>query len=170
MRDPDPRPATVPGPGPDPDNDDDDDDDALRTILARARVIGLVGASANPDRPSHRVGQYLARLGYRVVGVNPGLAGQGLFGQTVVARITDLPPETDLVDLFRRAEDIPPAVAEALDALPALRTIWMQLGIRSAAAAAAARAHGLAVVQDRCPAIEIPRLFPGGLRIGAGPS
>jgi predicted CoA-binding protein len=148
----------------------DPDDTALRAILSRARVIGLVGASANPDRPSHRVGHYLARLGYRVIGVNPGLAGQSLFGQPVVARIADLPPETDLLDLFRRSEDIPPAVDEALDALPGLRTVWMQLGIRNADAAAAARARGIDVVQDRCPAIEIPRLFPGGLRIGAGPA
>jgi hypothetical protein len=148
-------------------NTPDPDDVALRAILARARVIGLVGASANPDRPSHRVGNDLARLGYRVTGVNPGLAGQSLFGQPVVARIADLPPETDLLDLFRRAEDIPPAVAEALDALPALRTVWMQLGIRNADAAAAATARGLDVVQDRCPAIEIPRLFPPGWRVGA---
>lgn len=146
------------------------DDTALRDILARTRVIGLVGASANPDRPSHRVGNYLARLGYRVIGVNPGLAGQSLFGQPVAARISDLPPETDFLDLFRRSEDVPPAVAEALAALPALQTVWMQLGIRNADAAAAARARGLDVVQDRCPAIEIPRLFPRGLRIGAGPA
>ena len=133
-------------------------------------MIGLVGASANPDRPSHRVGHHLAGLGYRVIGVNPGLAGQSLFGQPVVARITDLPPETDMIDLFRRSEDVPPAVSEALDALPGLRTVWMQLGIRNADAAGAARARGIDVVQDRCPAIEIPRLFPGGLRIGTGPA
>jgi hypothetical protein len=133
-------------------------------------VIGLVGASANPDRASHRVGNYLARLGYRVIGVNPGLAGQTLFGQPVVARIASLPPETDTLDLFRRTEDVPPAVAEALAALPALQTVWMQLGIRNEDAAAAARARGVDVVQDRCPAIEIPRLFPGGWRPGTGPA
>jgi hypothetical protein len=149
---------------PDPDGSDDA---TLRAALGGARVIGLVGASANPDRPSRRVGEYLTALGYRVIGVNPGLAGQSLFGQRVVARITDLPPETDTLDLFRRAEDVPAAVDEALVALPGLRTVWMQLGIRNADAAAAARARGLTVVQDRCPAIEIPRLFPVGWRPGA---
>jgi len=148
----------------------DPDDDALRAILSRARVIGLVGASANPGRASHRVGHYLARLGYRVIGVNPGLAGQALFGQTVVARVADLPPETDTLDLFRRSEDVPPAVDEALAALPRLRTVWMQLGIRNDDAATAAHARGIDVVQDRCPAIEIPRLFPSGWRPDTAPA
>jgi uncharacterized protein len=139
------------------------DDDILRDTLAEARVIGLVGVSANPDRPSRRVGDYLVRQGYRVIGVNPGLAGQTLFGETVVARIADLPPDTDMLDLFRRSEDVPAAVDEAMAHLPALRTIWMQLGIRHEGAAATARARGLRVVENRCPAIEIPRLFPGGV-------
>jgi predicted CoA-binding protein len=142
---------------------DDTLDTELRAALNEARVIGLVGASANPDRPSNGVGRYLVRQGYRVVGVNPGLAGKELFGEPVVARIADLPADTDLLDLFRRAEDVPVAVDEALAHLPRLRTIWMQLGIRHAGAAAAAREKGLRVVEDRCPAIEIPRLFPDGL-------
>ncbi len=152
-----PRTAVPPRTPSDPTSDDD-----LRAALGEARVIGLVGASANPDRPSRRVGEFLVRQGYRVVGVNPGLAGRALFGAPVVARIADLPAETDMIDLFRRAEEVPAAVAEALATLPALRTIWMQLGIRNAEAAALARAKGLRVIEDRCPAIEMPRLFPDG--------
>lgn len=133
-------------------------DDDLRRILTETRVIALVGASANPERPSHRVGWYLARQGYRVIPVNPGLAGQALFGETVVARLTDLPPEVDMVDIFRRSEEVGPVVDAALDALPNLRTVWMQLGVVNEAAASAARAKGIEVVMDRCPAIEIPRL------------
>lgn len=132
-------------------------DDDLRRILTGSRVIALVGASANPDRPSHRVGWFLARQGYRVIPVNPGLAGQSLFGETVVARLEDLPPEVDMVDIFRRSEEVGPVVDAAL-ALPGLRTVWMQLGVVNEAAAEAARARGVEVVMDRCPAIEIPRL------------
>lgn len=136
-------------------------DDDLRRILTETRVIALVGASANPDRPSHRVGWYLARRGYRVIPVNPGLAGQSLFGETVVARLSDIPGGVDMVDIFRRSEEVGPVVADALAALPSLRTVWMQLGVVNEAAAEVARARGVEVVMDRCPAIEIPRLGVG---------
>jgi uncharacterized protein len=140
------------------------DDDDLHRILTETRVIALVGASANPDRPSHRVGWFLARQGYRVIPVNPGLAGQSLFGETVVARLSDIPGGVDMVDIFRRSEEVGPVVDEALAALPGLRTVWMQLGVVNEAAAEAARAKGVEVVMDRCPAIEIPRLGIGTRR------
>lgn len=135
-------------------------DDGLRGILNGSRVIALVGASANPDRPSHRVGWFLAQRGYRVIPVNPGLAGQSLFGETVVARLADIPADAavDMVDIFRRSAEVGPVVEQALACLPALRTVWMQLGVVDEGAAARARARGVAVVMDRCPAIEIPRL------------
>lgn len=138
-------------------------DDDLRAILAGTRVIALVGASADPDRPSHRVGWFLARRGYRVIPVNPRLAGQSLFGETVVAGLADIPPDAavDMVDIFRRSAEVGPVVAAALEVLPALRTVWMQLGVVDDEAAAIARARGVAVVMDRCPAIEIPRLGVG---------
>ncbi len=138
--------------------------DDLRRILSETRVIALVGASANPDRPSHRVGWFLARHGYRVIPVNPGLAGQSLFGETVVARLSDIKEAVDMVDIFRRSEEVGPVVDEALAALPSLRTVWMQLGVVNEAAAEAARARGVEVVMDRCPAIEIPRLGIKALR------
>ena len=136
-------------------------DDDLRRILSETRVIALVGASANPDRPSHRVGWFLARQGYRVIPVNPGLAGKELFGAAVVARLSDIAEAVDMVDIFRRSEEVGPVVDEALAALPSLRTVWMQLGVVNEAAAEVARAKGVEVVMDRCPAIEIPRLGLG---------
>ena len=138
-------------------------DDDLRAILAGTRVIALVGASADPDRPSHRVGWFLARRGYRVIPVNPRLAGQSLFGETVVAALADIPPDAavDMLDSFRRSAEVGPVVAAALEVLPGLRSVWMQLGVVDDEAAAIARARGVAVVMDRCPAIEIPRLGVG---------
>lgn len=131
----------------------------LRRILTETKVIALVGWSPRPDRPSHRVGAFLHQRGYRVIAVNPGVAGQdsGL-GGPVVARLADIAGPVDMVDIFRRAEDVPEVVDQALAALPGLKVIWMQLGIENAEAAAVAEAAGLEVVQNRCPAIEIPRL------------
>ena len=135
-------------------------DDTLRRILTQTKVIALVGWSANPDRPSHEVAAYLAHKGYRVIPVNPGLAGQvTAWGETVQARLSDITDPVDMIDLFRNADAVGPVVDEALVALPGLKTVWMQLGVVNEAAAAKARAAGLQVVMNRCPAIEIPRLL-----------
>ncbi|MCI2394491.1 CoA-binding protein [Aliiroseovarius sediminis] len=137
----------------------DDTDTRLKSILSSTRVIGLVGLSHKPERASHEVAGFLKRKGYRVIGVNPGLAGQEMFGETVVASVSELPPQTDMIDLFRRSDAIAPIVDEALDALPNLKTVWMQLGVENAEARAKAEAKGITVVEDRCPKIEFPRLF-----------
>lgn len=115
----------------------------------------------NPDRPSHGVGLYLAAKGYRIVPVNPGLAGKTLFGETVFASLSDIPPDRsiDLVDVFRSSEAVGPLVEEALRVLPDLRTIWMQLGVHNAPAAELARSKGITVVENRCPKIEYQRLM-----------
>lgn len=136
------------------------DDSALHQILTETRVIALVGASHKPERPSHRVAQYLRNQGYRVIPVNPGLAGQTLFGETVYASLTAIPGDiqVDMVDVFRRSEDALPVVQEAVTALPGLKAIWLQLGIRNDDAAAIARDAGIAFVQDRCTKIEHARL------------
>jgi predicted CoA-binding protein len=135
----------------------------LRRILARTRVIACVGVSPNPIRPSNYVARYLSLKGYRVIPVNPGHAGETLFGETVVADVTQAPVETDMVDIFRRSEHVPPIVAAAIEALPNLRTIWMQIGVRNEEAARMARAHGIDVVQNLCPKMEHQRLW-GELR------
>ncbi|MFV0244670.1 MAG: CoA-binding protein [Qingshengfaniella sp.] len=136
-------------------------DDTLRQILTRTKVIACVGASPNPARPSNGVGRFLAARGYRVIPVNPGQAGATLFGETVVARLSDIPPAAgvDMIDIFRRSDQVLPIVEEALSALPALRTVWMQLGVTNPQAAALAHAHGLDVIENRCPAIDYPRLI-----------
>lgn len=133
-------------------------DNDLRDILRETRTIALVGWSPKTDRPSHRVAEYLKSRGYRVIPVNPGQAGVQALGETVRASLSDITDPVDMVDIFRRSEEVGPVVDEALAALPGLKTIWMQLGVENAEAAAKAVARGLTVVQNRCPAIEIPRL------------
>lgn len=137
----------------------------LKRILQRTQVIAVVGVSSNPVRPSYFVARYLKLKGYRVIPVNPGLAGQSLFGETVLGSIADCPPEVDMVDIFRRSEHVPPLVDEALSNLPQLRTVWMQIGVQNTQAAQTARARGVDVVQNLCPKMEYQRLF-GELRMG----
>lgn len=139
----------------------------LREILSETRVIAVVGVSANPVRPSYYVARYLGLKGFTVIPVNPGLAGQELLGRAVHADLASIPKAAgvDMVDIFRRSEAVPGIVDEALRELPALRTIWMQIGVSHPAAAAAAEARGIRVVQNRCPKIEYQRLF-GELRMG----
>ncbi len=137
----------------------------LKRILKRTRCIAAVGVSPNPVRPSYFVARYLKLKGFRVIPVNPGQAGKMLFGETVRAHLSECPPAVDMVDIFRRSEHVPPIVDEALDALPDLRTIWMQIGVQHAEAAATAEARGVEVVQNLCPKMEYQRLF-GELRMG----
>lgn len=137
----------------------------LDGLLRRMRVVAMVGVSPDPVRPSHFVGRYLSLKGVRVIPVNPGHAGRKLFGETVRAGLADCPAETDMIDIFRRSEAVPGIVREALEHLPGLRTVWMQIGVESPEAAALARARGIDVVMNRCPKIEYQRLF-GELRMG----
>lgn len=140
------------------------DDETIRRVLETTRSIAVVGISANPARPSHGVARFLQRKGYRVVPVNPGLAGQTLLGEEVQAGLDTLPEALgpiDMVDIFRRSEAAGAVVDAAIAHLGGrgLRTIWMQLGVIDPAAAARAEAAGLTVIMDRCPAIEYPRLL-----------
>ncbi|MCP2111485.1 UNVERIFIED_ORG: putative CoA-binding protein [Methylorubrum zatmanii] len=133
-------------------------DAQIRTVLKEARSIALVGASANPARPSYIVFKYLAERGYTVTPVNPGLAGQPLLGRPVIARLSDLTGPVDMVEIFRNSAAAGPLVDEAL-ALPVPpKVIWMQLGVRDDAAAARAEAAGITVIMNRCPKIEYGRL------------
>jgi uncharacterized protein len=131
------------------------DDSEIRDILTSVKTIALIGWSPKPDRPSHRVAAYLKGRGYRVIPVNPGQAGQVALGETVVGTLAEAGP-VDMVDIFRRSEEAG-AVADDAVALGA-KVVWMQLGVVDEAAAARARAAGVKVVMNRCPAIEIPRL------------
>lgn len=133
-------------------------DETIARILRETRVIALVGWSPRPDRPSHRVAAWLAGRGFRVIPVNPGHAGSVALGETVRASLAAISETVDMVDIFRRSDEVLPVVEAALAHLPGLRTVWMQLGVENAQAAALAQARGLTVVQNRCPAIEGPRL------------
>ena len=132
----------------------------LREILAQTRTIALVGFSAKPDRPSHWVAAFLQARGYRVIPVNPGLAGQVILGETVHADLASIPRDIaiDMVDVFRASEAVPALVEEILRHRPEVHTLWLQLGVSHAEAEVRARAAGLRVVVDRCPKIEMPRL------------
>jgi predicted CoA-binding protein len=140
-------------------------DDHLQKILTRTKTVAVVGVSANPVRPSYFVARYLGLRGYRVIPVNPGLAGQVLFGETVYADLAEVPDDVDMVDIFRRSEAVPPIVDAALARWTNLQTIWMQIGVEHAEATAVAEARGVDVIQNRCPKIEYQRLF-GELRMG----
>ncbi len=136
-------------------------DEAIAQLLLQAKRIALVGASAKPERPSHRVMQFLLDEGYEVLPINPGLAGQRLLGQTVSASLADLPTSVDMADIFRDAASLPEVAQDVVDA--GIPTMWTQLGVVNAEAERTALDAGLQLVVDRCPAIEIPRLRDAGL-------
>jgi len=131
-------------------------DPYLRDILTGVRTIAVVGASPRRERPSHGVMAYLQWRGYRTIPVNPNAAGGTINGETVYAKLADVPEPIDMVDVFRRSEMAGVVVDEAIAA--GAKVVWMQLGVSDDDAAARAEAQGLKVVMNRCPAIEIPRL------------
>ncbi|MSO74488.1 MAG: CoA-binding protein [Alphaproteobacteria bacterium] len=131
-------------------------DEYLRDILASVRVIAMVGASTNWNRPSYFVMKYLQAKGFRIIPVNPGVAGQEILGETVYATLADIPVKVDMVDIFRRADQVGPVVDEAIKI--GAKVVWMQLTVRNDEAAAKAEAAGLKVVMNRCPKIEFGRL------------
>lgn len=135
-------------------------DAKIRSILQRVKTIAMVGASSNWNRPSYFVMKYLQSKGYRVIPVNPGTAGQTLLGETVYAKLADIPDQVDMVDVFR-ASDALPAIADEAIAIGA-KVLWAQLSVRNDEAAAKAEAAGLEVIMDRCPKIEFSR-FGGEL-------
>ena len=136
-------------------------DEAIAQLLAQVKRIALVGASAKPDRPSHRVMQFLLDEGYEVLPINPGLAGQRLLGQPVYASLADLPTSVEMADIFRDAASLPKVTQDVVAAgIPAM---WTQLGVVNNEAERTGLDAGLQMVVDRCPAIEIPRLRDAGV-------
>src|SRR3954447_16653249 len=131
-------------------------DAKLRSILQRVKTIAMVGASSNWNRPSYFVMKYLQGKGYRVIPVNPGIAGQTLLGEMVYASLREISEPVDMVDVFRPSSEAPKVVEDAI-AISA-KVVWMQLGIRNDAAAETAEKAGIEVVMNRCPKIEFGRL------------
>jgi porphobilinogen synthase len=150
--------------------EDEASDTLLREILQSTKAIAIVGASEKPERPSHEVMGFLLARGYRVVGVNPGLAGKTIHGAPVYASLADIPEPIDMIDIFRNSAEAGKVVDAALDLRPLPRVIWMQLGVRDEEAAARARAKGLTVVMNRCPKIDMLRLFGASNQGGSTPA
>lgn len=130
-------------------------DGEIRDLLLRTRRIAVVGASDRPGRPSHGVFRFLLDRGYDAMPVNPVLAGRVVHGVASVAALDQATP-LDMVDVFRRSAEAGAVVDEAIRL--GARSVWLQLGVVDEAAATRARAAGLAMVMDRCPAIEWRRL------------
>jgi hypothetical protein len=136
-----------------------DDDEGLRRILRETRTIAVLGAKAEPFAPAHYVPAYLLERGYRILPVNPLLAGHRLFGVPVVGRLADLSETPDLIDVFRRPEHLPGHAEEILTMRELPSVVWFQLGIRHDGAAERLARGGLRVVQDRCMMPEHRRLL-----------
>jgi predicted CoA-binding protein len=134
-----------------------DDINTLRRILREAKVIAVVGLSADWFRPSYFAAKYMQEHGYRVIPVNPKYPE--ILGEKCYKSLRDIPHKIDLVDVFRKTADVPPVAEDAI-AIGA-KVLWQQLGVRNEAAAARAQAAGLETVMDRCVKIEHGRLFGG---------
>ena len=126
-------------------------------LIRDAKTIAVVGVSSRADRPSNEVAKYLIDAGYTVYLVNP--TETEIFGMPVYDSVAEVPEPVDIVDIFRRPEDVPPVVADAIAS--GAKAVWMQLGIVNEAAAAEARAAGLEVVMDRCTKIEHGKIALG---------
>jgi predicted CoA-binding protein len=130
-------------------------DATIQAVLATPKIVAVVGCSPSPERDSHRIARLLQARGHRVIPVNPG--HREILGETCYASLRDIPEQVDMVDIFRRSEQVAPIVDEAIAV--GAKIVWMQLGVIDEQAAAKAQNAGLTVVMDRCPAIEYRRLF-----------
>lgn len=133
------------------------DDDQLRDMLKSCRVVAVVGLSAKEDRPSHRVALYWKKQGYKIIPVNPGL--QEVLGERAYGSLEEIPREVevDVVDVFRRSEDVPPIARQAI--ARGAKVLWLREGIVNQLAASMAEEAGLSVIQDRCMLKEHRRLI-----------
>ena len=129
----------------------------LRDLLEEAKVIAVVGLSANPDRASNQVAWYLHHQRYRLFGVNPACPEPEVFGVPMLPSLDQVPEPIDIVDVFRRPEHTPGVAREAVAV--GARALWLQLGIRSDEARAIAEEGGLAYVEDRCLKVDHARLL-----------
>lgn len=124
--------------------------DPILDILKKYKTIAVVGLSSNPARPSHEVSAYMQSKGYRIIPVNPN--EKQVLGEVSYAHLEDVPEKIDIVDIFRKAEDVPGVVESAVRV--GAKVAWMQLGIANEVAAEKARAAGLLVIQDACIFVE----------------
>ncbi len=137
-------------------NHDSYDDKYILDVLKDAKIVAMVGASANWNRPSFFAMKYMQQKGFRVIPVNPGIAGKEILGETVAASLDEIQDPVDIVDIFRNSEAAGAVTDDAIKA--GAKIVWMQLGVRNDEAAKRAEDAGLRVVMDRCPKIEFARL------------
>jgi predicted CoA-binding protein len=135
----------------------------IEQILTSAKTVAVVGMSNKPERASYEVAEYLQSQGYEILPVNPAYAGQQILGRTVYATLQEAADvlakdgrRIDVVDAFRKSEDIPPLAKDAIDVRAG--ALWMQLGIENQVAADLARAAGLDVVMNHCMLVEHRKL------------
>lgn len=133
------------------------EDEKIRRILKDTRTIAVVGLSSNPAKISFQIAAYLKSQGYRIIPVNP--TADTILGERAYPDVLSIPEPVDVVQIFRRPEDVPPVVEQAIR--KGARAVWMQEGIAHSGAAAQAEAAGLQVVQDRCMRTEHRRLLGG---------
>lgn len=136
-------------------------------LLQHFHHVAIVGVSADPYRPSHFVAIYLQAEGYNIIPINPRYAGQTLLGKRVYASLTEAKEageQIEIVDVFRRSEDVPPVADEAIKI--GAKVLWLQLGIRNDEVGRKVQAAGLAFVQNRCIKIEHARFFGGLHTVG----
>jgi len=124
--------------------------DAILELLKKYKTIAVVGLSSNPMRPSFGVTEYMQEAGYRIIPVNPNETE--VLGEKSYARLEDVPEKIDIVNVFRRAEEVPPVVESAIRM--GAKVVWMQSGVENEEAAEKARTAGLVVVQDACILVE----------------
>ncbi|MDH5338700.1 MAG: CoA-binding protein [Rubrivivax sp.] len=136
-----------------------DDIASLRRILKTCHTVAVVGLSAQWHRPSFFVAKYLQQHGYRVLPVNPRYAGESILDEPVYAALTDIPERVDMVDVFRRSDELLPVARDAVKI--GARCLWQQIGVANAEADALVRAAGMDSVMNRCVKIEHARLFGG---------
>lgn len=131
------------------------DDNEMKEILLSARTIAIVGVSSDPEKDSYWIASYLKEMGYRIIPVNP--TAEEILGEKVYPSLSEIPDKVDIVQVFRKPEDVPPVVEEAIKI--GAKVVWMQEGISHKEAAQQARAAGLQVVMDACMRVTHRRLI-----------
>ena len=131
----------------------------LRVILKESKTIAVVGLSANWYRPSYFAAKYMQEHGYKIIPVNPAYVGQEVLGERCYSSLEDIPESVDMVDCFRKSEDIEAIASQAVTI--GAKIIWLQLGVKNESASEIASAAGMTYVENRCVKIEHGRLFGG---------
>ncbi|MED4604273.1 CoA-binding protein [Paenibacillus validus] len=131
----------------------------IKELLSEAQNIAVVGLSDKPDRVSYTVSEAMQKKGYRIIPVNPMVNGT-ILGETCYATLSDIPDKVDIVNVFRRSDQVVPVAEEAVSI--GSRVLWLQLGVYNEEAAEIAKAGGLEVIMDRCIKVEDSILLPGG--------